>query len=154
MQCVPFSALNTEQWQSLECLETLSHVVPWSSAQLHVCAVNHYHAQAMLGQDNDVLAYCILTPNVDDWELLNITVAPAAKGQGIARAMLTQGLLAAFSAGAHHVFLEVRPSNVAALGLYQSMGFKTVGQRKGYYRTANPMVQEDAWVLRLSARTL
>ena len=30
-------------------------------------------------------------------------------------------------------FLEVRPTNVEALGLYESFGFRVIGRRKGYY---------------------
>jgi ribosomal-protein-alanine N-acetyltransferase len=46
-------------------------------------------------------------------------------------------------------FLEVRPTNVEALGLYESFGFRVIGRRKGYYFDTG----EDALVMeaRLSA---
>ena len=47
------------------------------------------------------------------------------------------------------VFLEVRPTNVEALTLYESLGFRVIGRRKGYYFDTG----EDALVMeaRLSA---
>jgi ribosomal protein S18 acetylase RimI-like enzyme len=41
------------------------------------------------------------------------------------------------------VLLEVRPSNVEALGLYESLGFRVVGRRHGYYYDTG----EDALVM-------
>jgi ribosomal protein S18 acetylase RimI-like enzyme len=50
-------------------------------------------------------------------------------------------------AGMEAVFLEVRPSNLHAIALYQSVGFVTVGLRKGYYQAEGG--REDALVLKL-----
>jgi ribosomal protein S18 acetylase RimI-like enzyme len=44
-------------------------------------------------------------------------------------------------------FLEVRPSNLHAIALYQSVGFVQVGVRKGYYQAVGG--REDALVLKL-----
>ena len=50
------------------------------------------------------------------------------------------------SAGATLVFLEVRPANVGAIRLYERLGFRQVGVRRGYYQT--PAGREDALVMR------
>ena len=42
-----------------------------------------------------------------------------------------------------YVTLEVRISNLPALGLYAKWGFKDVGKRKGYYQDNN----EDALIM-------
>ena len=49
-------------------------------------------------------------------------------------------------------FLEVRPTNAEALGLYESFGFRVIGRRKGYYFDTG----EDALVMeaRLSGEVL
>jgi len=52
--------------------------------------------------------------------------------------------------GMTEAFLEVRPSNTAAIRLYQSMGFEQVGVRRGYYQAT--VGREDAAVLKLSLR--
>ena len=54
---------------------------------------------------------------------------PAERRRGIARRLLESEL----SRGRNTWFLEVRESNVAALGLYQSLGFQQVGLREAYY---------------------
>ena len=50
------------------------------------------------------------------------------------------------AAGMQEAFLEVRPSNSAAIRLYQSAGFEPVGVRRGYYQATTG--REDASVLR------
>jgi len=46
---------------------------------------------------------------------------------------------------ASSIFLEVRPSNVAARTLYDSLGFNEIGRRKGYYPGVTS--REDALVM-------
>jgi [ribosomal protein S18]-alanine N-acetyltransferase len=146
---VSFKDLNATQWQSLTDIEAACHFAPWSAQQLQASAQAGYVTQALLNPAQQVLGYSIFMPNVDDWELLNITVASTMQGAGLGHLLLAQGLHAAQAAGTSGVFLEVRPSNSAAVGLYVTTGFKQVGTRKGYYRTVNPLIQEDAWVMRL-----
>jgi ribosomal-protein-alanine N-acetyltransferase len=48
--------------------------------------------------------------------------------------------------GARDALLETRPSNTAALRLYRSLGFTTIGTRRGYYQAVGG--REDAIVLK------
>jgi ribosomal-protein-alanine N-acetyltransferase len=54
------------------------------------------------------------------------------------------------AAGMSEAFLEVRPSNTAAIRLYLSLGFEQVGMRRGYYQAVGG--REDAAVLKLTLR--
>ena len=45
--------------------------------------------------------------------------------------------------GVELVFLEVRPTNLEALALYESFGFRVIGRRKGFYFDTG----EDALVM-------
>jgi [ribosomal protein S18]-alanine N-acetyltransferase len=76
-----------------------------------------------------------------EYEIHTIGVDPAFQGQGIGRGLLAE-LLEYASGGA--VFLEVRTDNEAAIGLYESVGFVTVGMRKRYYRASGA----DAYTMR------
>jgi ribosomal-protein-alanine N-acetyltransferase len=55
------------------------------------------------------------------------------------------------SKGVTELFLEVRPSNQAAVNLYQSMGFEYKQKRQDYYLGVAGM-REDAWVFSLKHR--
>jgi ribosomal protein S18 acetylase RimI-like enzyme len=48
--------------------------------------------------------------------------------------MLTLLLERSRQAGMAECFLEVRPSNLHAIALYQSVGFVEVGRAQGYYQ--------------------
>ncbi|WP_411676405.1 ribosomal protein S18-alanine N-acetyltransferase [Caproicibacter sp.] len=75
----------------------------------------------------------------------NIAVFPAFRRRGVGRA-LTRGLIGrARGRNAEFLSLEVRPSNTAAVALYQSLGLRPAGRRKNFYR--NPT--EDALILTL-----
>jgi ribosomal-protein-alanine N-acetyltransferase len=62
-------------------------------------------------------------------ELLNIAVDPPFRRRGIARGLLKTEL----ERGPGQWFLEVRESSGAALNLYETFGFRSVGRRDEYY---------------------
>jgi [ribosomal protein S18]-alanine N-acetyltransferase len=68
-----------------------------------------------------------------EMHLLNLAVHRAHRRRGIARALLTAALAQGRGHNVSVVWLEVRPSNAAALALYQSFGFQEVGRRARYY---------------------
>jgi len=85
----------------------------------------------------------------EEAEILTLGVAPRARRRGIARLLLGDLFARARALGARCVVLEVAADNSAALALYESIGFRTVGLRHGYYHRENgPAI--DAWLLRAS----
>lgn len=62
-------------------------------------------------------------------EILNLAIAPACRRQGIGK-RLVEHVIQSTQA---RWFLEVRESNVAAIALYNLLGFKPVGRRENYY---------------------
>ncbi|MBS1692324.1 MAG: ribosomal protein S18-alanine N-acetyltransferase [Actinobacteria bacterium] len=76
-----------------------------------------------------------------EYEIHTVGVDSAYQGRGIGRAMLT-ALLDHAAGGV--VFLEVRTDNEAAIALYESAGFVTIGVRKRYYRVSGA----DAFTMR------
>lgn len=84
----------------------------------------------------------------DEMEVLTVGVRAEARRQGVARALMEAGLVAARQAGAVACFLEVAVDNHAAIALYERLGFSRAGLRKGYYdRGAAGLT--DAVVMRL-----
>ncbi|HKH36310.1 MAG TPA: GNAT family N-acetyltransferase, partial [Rubrobacter sp.] len=63
--------------------------------------------------------------------ITTIAVRPEYRRRGHARALIGAAL-GAFP-DASHVHLEVRPTNVEAIALYESLGFSETGRRPRYY---------------------
>jgi ribosomal-protein-alanine N-acetyltransferase len=80
--------------------------------------------------------------------LLNICVHPELRRRGYGRRLLNALLFKAQDAAVKQVFLEVRPSNEAAVSLYRSAGFQEVGIRPAYYQARDG--RENALVLTLA----
>lgn len=99
---------------------------------------------ATLSETTAVAGYVIALAIADQAEILNLAVTRRARRRGLGGELLDAGLAAVIARGAREVFLEVRESNNAALGLYGSRGFTALSRRSRYYR--NPV--EDALVLR------
>lgn len=94
-----------------------------------------------------LVGYFILLVAAGESHLLNLSIAAPHQRQGCGGALLREAMRIARTEGGKHLFLEVRPTNLAAQGLYRKFGFKQVGLRKGYYpATAG---REDALVLEL-----
>ena len=79
-------------------------------------------------------------------EIFRIGVVPKFRRSGHARELLQKVLQHAGGQGAAKVFLEVRAGNSAARRLYDSVGFRQVGMREGYFQ--NP--REDALIFGLT----
>ena len=80
----------------------------------------------------------------DEAELLNLGVAPSARRQGVASALLRE--LRRNCAG--EIFLEVAEPNSAAIALYRKHGWEPVAVRKNYYNagTTNAVVmKKGSW---------
>jgi ribosomal-protein-alanine N-acetyltransferase len=69
-------------------------------------------------------------------EVLEIAVAPAARRQGLARALLAAAHAHAARAGAERVLLEVAEDNAPARALYSAAGYAQIGTRPAYYPRA------------------
>ncbi len=65
---------------------------------------------------------------------VSIAVTPEWRRKGIATRLINESTTAMKNNGANELFLEVRMSNTAAVGLYESLGFKIVKELRHYYR--------------------
>jgi ribosomal-protein-alanine N-acetyltransferase len=92
-------------------------------------------------QGNDLVGYLICARYAEAYHLMNVAVDPERRRQGIAKALIDE-LLERAGADAS-VTLEVRVSNVSAIALYESYGFRSVGTRRRYYADTG----EDAIIM-------
>lgn len=72
----------------------------------------------------------------DEEELLLFAVAPRFRGRGIGTRLLSRFAADARARGSTRLLLEMRRGNPAE-SLYLRHGFRPVGQRANYYRTAS-----------------
>jgi ribosomal-protein-alanine N-acetyltransferase len=86
----------------------------------------------------------------DELQLMNVAVAPEQRRKGYGSALLADLLRIARTQAIAAISLEVRPSNQAAIRLYERDGFERVGLRPRYYSDN----AEDALVMRLTLPAL
>lgn len=133
----------------MHAIEAVSFSDPWSRYALAGAigspGIIVTVAELVPGADRPELGgYSVVARAADEAELLNLAVAERARGRGIGAALVEHAIADATQWGACAMFLEVRASNAAALGLYQRAGFREAGRRRGYYRRPS----EDALILR------
>lgn len=100
-------------------------------------------------EDGSLAAFAVTMAVLDEVHLLDIGVVPERQRGGLGRALLEFLCRAARQAGMTRMLLEVRLSNVPAIGFYRHAEFVEIGRRRGYY----PAIEgrEDAIVM---AKTL
>ncbi|WP_334108545.1 ribosomal protein S18-alanine N-acetyltransferase [Methylobacillus sp.] len=114
---------------------------PWSRGNFNDSLKSGYECW-VYEQQAQILGYAVLMLVLDEAHLLNISIAAPWQGKGHGRQLLAHMMDIARERGALNMFLEVRPSNQSALGLYESMGFNEMAVRRGYYPALNG--REDA----------
>ena len=122
-------------------IERVNFPFPWTEGNFKDSMSSGYICLVM-EQTKQVMGYAVLMMVLDEAHLLNISVAQSHQGQGWGRHLLVQMMEIGREKGGLNMFLEVRPSNHSALGLYESMGFNEMGIRPGYYPAHNG--REDA----------
>jgi [ribosomal protein S18]-alanine N-acetyltransferase len=78
--------------------------------------------------------------NGGEAEILTIAVLPPWRRTGLGRRLLDYALNQSIQSRADVMFLEVAVDNYGAQALYQGMGFRQVGRRKGYYADKDALV--------------
>ena len=100
-----------------------------------------------LSVDGEMAAFAITQVVLDEATLFNIAVDPAYQRRGLGRALLEHVIDEVEKLGVVTLWLEVRASNVAAIALYESVGFNEATIRRNYYPTADG--REDAIIMAL-----
>jgi len=122
-------------------IERRSFRSPWSVG-MFALELSKDDTIGMAAVENDrVVAYLVLSRFDRAWHLMNIAVAPEQRRRGIAT-LLIEAAFEQTDPG-DPVTLEVRPTNRSAIELYEGLGFRSFGLRKGYY----PDNGEDALIM-------
>lgn len=122
-------------------LERRSFTSPWSPGMFALELSKSGSVGLAAEEAGTITGYIVLTRFDLAWHLMNVAVDPGRRRRGLGTRLI-ESALARIEKGSP-VTLEVRPSNVSAIGLYESLGFRSRGFRKGYY----PDTGEDALIM-------
>lgn len=121
---------------------------PWTRGNVQD-SLSAAHWAWLAHEQQELVAYWLALPILDELHLLNLAVHPEHQGRGLARAALAHLREQAEQAGLQDIWLEVRASNQRAQAVYRADGYQTVGQRRDYYPAGNGR-REDALLMRRS----
>jgi len=136
--------LDLADLDAIERIERASYPTPWSRSMfVSELAKSSSRSIAAVTPDEHLVGYLVLSRYVDAWHVMNVAVDSGHRRLGIASAMLSRLFEVTRDDAERGYTLEVRVSNLGAIGLYESFGFKSHGVRRGYY-TDN---REDALIM-------
>ena len=138
---LPMEAVHVD---AVAALEALCFSDPWSRRSIAGELDNPLSLWLVAVEDGEVLGYIGSQTVLDEADVMNVAVHPAARRRGLGTALLEALLEALGRKGARTLTLEVRASNASALALYDKLGFTQAGRRPRYYRHPT----EDALLLR------
>ena len=125
---------------------------PWPSESFEYELTNKDSILQVAITDTIIAGYICLRTLLDITHVLDIAVMPRMRRAGIGSMLMSGALqeLKRLRQDVNIVTLEVRESNISAIGLYEKFGFKEIGRRKGYYK--KPL--EDALIMELDMTTM
>jgi len=125
-------------------IETAIYDFPWTRQIFADCLRVGYICYVCEVAD-EIAGYCIMSTGASEAHVLNLCIARRFRRLGMGKQLLSHLLHLAQQRHVGTVFLEVRPSNHAALALYDAMGFNQIGTRTDYYPAKRG--REDAVIL-------
>jgi len=152
LSAVPIPQLHYRRMRSADLaevarLEKSLYAFPWSLGNFRD-SVNAGYECWTAAHGDQVIGYAILMIALDEAHLLNFAIASEWQNQGIGRDFLHHVIGIARGARCQIVYLEVRPSNLAARHLYRALGFQQIAIRPEYYPAIGG--REDALFLGLA----
>lgn len=146
--------LRTMQLDDLDAIMAIEpHIYyhPWTRGNFSDSLNSGYSAWVL--EDSSVatekiMGYALMMMVLDEAHLLNLSIAKAYQKKGLGRFLLEHLISIANQHQAAHMFLEVRSSNIAAITLYEHLGFNEMSIRRGYYPAASG--REDAVLMGLA----
>ena len=127
-------------------VEREAYLFPWAEGIFRDCLRAGYTCRVIEVADG-IGGYGIFALGGDEVHVLNLCIRADLRGRTLGRRLLVWLLDEVRALKYNFTFLEVRPSNRPAIQLYESLGFRQVGLRPGYYQAVGG--REDALVYRL-----
>jgi ribosomal-protein-alanine N-acetyltransferase len=142
---IEYRKLKLRDLNSIEEIERSSYPTPWSRSMFagELAKPSSICLGAVDTERNELVGYLIISRYVDAWHVMNVAVAEPYRRRGVASGLMERLFEETARDNRRGYTLEVRVSNEAAIRLYERLGFKARGIRRGYY-TDN---REDALIM-------
>jgi ribosomal-protein-alanine N-acetyltransferase len=121
-------------------IEPMIYSHPWTRGNFSD-SLNSGYSAWVLEENKEMIGYALMMMVLDEAHLLNLSIIKHRQKQGLGRYLLEHMITIAKRHKAANMFLEVRPSNISAIALYENMGFCEISVRRGYY-PADPKISE------------
>ena len=128
-----FRAMTPADVDAVSEIEIKSFALPWKRDTFFEVVQRENTAYVVGELGGKIVAYAGAWLAFGEAEVMSVAVDPEFRGRGFGRKLFAELLKICKSRGATAVTLEVRPSNTAAIKIYESFGLKSVGRRKNYY---------------------
>ncbi len=139
-----FRPMHTDDIPVICEIEQESFTTPWTAGAFYnELTSNNFAKYLVLEYEGEIAGYGGMWLIMDEAHVTNIAIREKCRGRKLGERLLAEMQQTAVFYGAQRMTLEVRPSNLIAQRLYEKMGFRSVGIRRGYY-TDN---KEDAIIM-------
>jgi ribosomal-protein-alanine N-acetyltransferase len=142
-----FRPMQLNDLDAIMAIEPYIYPYPWTRGNFSDSLNSGYSAWVLL-RNEVIIGYALVMMVLDEAHLLNLSIAKDHQKQGLGRVLLEHMIDIAKNNQAANMFLEVRPSNISAIALYENMGFNEMAIRRGYYPAKNS--REDAVLMGLA----
>ncbi|MCD1259557.1 ribosomal protein S18-alanine N-acetyltransferase [Paenibacillus athensensis] len=125
-------------------IEEEAFTTPWTEGAFRNELTNNQFAHyIVLESGSSIAGYGGMWLIMEEAHVTNIAIRAPYRGRKLGERLIRELMRTAVFLGAIRMTLEVRASNYIAQNLYEKMGFRSVGVRRGYY-TDN---REDAIIM-------
>ena len=131
---IHFRELLPEDAEGVAAVERESFPTPWSREDFWREASNDFACYIVALEEAEIIGFGGCWISFEEAQVTNIALTSVQRGRGLGKVLMTRLMCAAAARGAERMTLEVRPSNMPALRLYERLGFTAIGVRKKYYQ--------------------
>ena len=143
MKNITITRMTDDDVSEIAELEKKCFAVPWSEKSFRDEMQNKLAVYFVAKDNGKCIGYAGFWNVSGEADITNVAVKNSARKKGIAKALLYEMENIAANE-IKDIFLEVRMSNIAAIGLYTSLGYEKIAVRKRFY--SNPV--EDAIIMK------
>jgi len=133
LENLSFRTMKDEDAAEVYNIECESFTDPWPLSAFEKSGENGTRRFYVAQDGNVILAYGAVMTVLDECEILRIAVRKKSRKSGIGSLMLKYMINECYRKKSRFFYLEVRESNIPAIGLYKKFGFSENGRRKDYY---------------------